>query len=155
MNTPKIERASAKDKAAINELLTENDLPLDGVEDMVSDFVLAKDKSGNVIGCGAIERIGDVGLLRSVAVSHSCQNNGVGSSIVKKIIGDAAKEGVNEIVLLTTTAKKFFETCFGFSETPRAAFDDALQSSTEWNLPRCSSAVVMRKDLSLNETETH
>jgi hypothetical protein len=48
---------------------------------------------------------------------------------------------------LTTTASEFFARRFGFCETPRTVFDKELAGSSEWNLPRCSSAVCMSLNL--------
>ena len=51
------------------------------------------------------------------------------------------------MVLLTTTARDFFARRFGFTEADRAEFDSQLSGSTEWGLPRCSSAVCMALDM--------
>ncbi|MDT5270494.1 MAG: hypothetical protein QOH49_2680 [Acidobacteriota bacterium] len=59
----------------------------------------------------------------------------------------ARAEGVEEVVLLTTTAKDFFGRKFGFEVSGRDAYEGALARSPEWNLPRCTSAVLMRLNL--------
>jgi hypothetical protein len=50
-------------------------------------------------------------------------------------------------VILTTTARDFFGRKFGFEVSGRDAYEGALARSPEWNLPRCSSAVLMRLNL--------
>ena len=133
-----------EDEAAILELLTATDLPLDGVSDHLDGFLVARDTSGEVIGCAGLEKHGTTGLLRSVAVAPNLQKSGLGSKLVEVIISDAKKNGVEEIVLLTTTARNFFEHRFSFVETNRDDYDEKLKDSPEWNLPRCSSACIMK-----------
>jgi len=66
------------------------------------------------------------------------------------VLKRAAGEGVTEVVLLTTTAKEYFQIKFGFNEARRSGYEKRLANSPEWNLPRCSSAVFMT--LKLNPT---
>lgn len=139
-----IEAASPENEAAILELLTATDLPHDGVSNYLGGFLIARDTSGEVIGCAGLEKYGTTGLLRSVAVSPNLQKSGLGSKLVETIVSDAKKNGVEEIVLLTTTARDFFEHRFSFVETTRAEYDEKLKDSPEWNLPRCSSACIMK-----------
>lgn len=142
-----IEAASAGDEAALLNLLTETDLPLDGVREYFDGFLIARDESGQIIGCAGLEIHGKLGLLRSVGVSPNLQKSGLGSQLVTSVISEARKNGIEEIVLLTTTARDFFARRFDFIETTREIYDERLQNSPEWTLPRCSSAVVMKLPL--------
>lgn len=147
MNDYAIEAASSADEDAILNLLTRTDLPLDGAAEHLGGFLVARDAAGRVVACAGLERHGNIGLLRSVAVAPDLQKSGLGSQLVAEIIERARTDGTAEIVLLTTTARKFFDKRFGFAETGRAQYDDALKNSPEWTLPRCSSAIVMSLDL--------
>lgn len=142
-----IKAALSADKAALLNLLTETNLPHDSALDFLGGFLIAGDDSGRIVGSAGLERHGNIGLLRSVAVSPELQKSGLGSRLVSAIIGEAKKSGIEEIVLLTTTARDFFARRFGFSETTRESYDGTLKDSPEWTLPRCSSAVVMRLNL--------
>ena len=51
-------------------LLSASSLPLDGAREHLANFVLAE-RTGTVVGCAVVERYGDAGLLRSVAVTES------------------------------------------------------------------------------------
>ena len=82
-------------------------------------------------------------LARSAAVAPQYQGCGIGSRLTKRLLERATSDGVERVVLLTSTASEFFARHFGFCETPRSAFDSELAASSEWNLPRCSSAVCM------------
>jgi len=139
-----IEVAKPSDEAAILDLLTATDLPHDGATDYLDGFLVARDESGEIVGCAGIERHGEIGLLRSIAVAPRLQKSGLGSRLVAKVIGEARKKGVQEIVLLTTTAREFFDRRFDFQETGRADYDARLKDSPEWTLPRCSSACIMK-----------
>jgi N-acetylglutamate synthase-like GNAT family acetyltransferase len=147
-----IEAASRSDEAAILDLLTATGLPHDGATDHLDGFIVARDESGDMVACAAIERHGEIGLLRSVAVAPHLQKSGLGSRLVSEAIGEARKKDVQEIVLLTTDARDFFARRFAFSETNRAEYDETLKNSPEWALPRCSSACVMK--LCLNDDES-
>jgi amino-acid N-acetyltransferase len=140
----KVRKGTGRDENAVRLLLERSDLPLDGVADCLGDFVVAE-SDGKLLACAGIERFGRLGLLRSVAVDAAERGSGLGLRIVQSAIGDAKESGVVELVLLTTTAHDFFARHFAFEETTREAYGDAFAASPEWNLPRCSTAVVMRK----------
>lgn len=139
-----IEAASSADEAAILNLLTATNLPHDGVGNYLDGFMVARNESGEMLACAGIERHGEIGLLRSVAVAPDLQKSGLGSRLVSKVITAARTKGVQEIVLLTTTASDFFARRFDFQETSRSEYETHLKDSPEWTLPRCSSACVMK-----------
>jgi len=139
--------ASSDDLSTILDLLTEVQLPHDGVAEHISRFFVARDESSRVVATIGMERHGNVALLRSAAVAPQYQHCGLGSRLTTHLLEHATGEGVERVVLLTTTAKDFFAQRFGFCETSRATYENELASSSEWNLPRCSSAVCMSLDL--------
>jgi amino-acid N-acetyltransferase len=94
-----------------------------------------------------MERYEKTGLLRSAAVAREYQGCGIGSRITERLLEQATSNGVERVVLLTSTAREFFAQRFGFREASRAVFDSELAQSSEWNLPRCSSAVCMCLEL--------
>ena len=138
-----IRKATAADLDQILDLLRVSSLPTDGVEEHLPHFFLARDSTDQLVGCAAVERYGTLGLLRSVAVSAGLQRSGLGSRLVKTVLNDAQHAGIDEVVLLTTTARDFFARHFAFQETTREPYTAQLAHSVEWQLPRCSSAVVM------------
>ena len=139
--------ASANDLPAILELLSQVQLPPDGVADNINNFLVARDESSRLVATIGLERHGNTALLRSAAVAPEYQGCGIGSRLTEKLLERATNDGVERVVLLTTTASEFFARRFGFCETSRTAFDKELAGSSEWNLPRCSSAVCMSLDL--------
>ncbi len=138
-----IERATPECLREALEILSQVDLPHDGVEEHLSGFLIARSEGGGIVGCVGLERHGELGLLRSAAVLPQCQGQWVGAKLIRELLKRAAGEGVTEVALLTTTAKDYFESKFGFKEAERARYEKRLRNSPEWNLPRCSSAVFM------------
>ena len=138
-----ITNASTDDLPAILNLLSEVQLPHDGVAENIDNFLTARDASSQLIATIGLERHGNTALLRSAAVAPQYQGCGIGAQLTKRLLEQATSDGVERVVLLTSTASEFFARHFGFCETPRSAFDSELAASSEWNLPRCSSAVCM------------
>jgi len=124
-------------------ILSQENLPHDGVEAHLGGFLVARNRGGKILGCVGIERHGNLGLLRSAAVLSEYQGQWIGRTLIRELLDRAAKEGVTEVALLTTTAKDYFQTKFGFKETERSRYENRLTNSLEWNLPRCSSATFM------------
>ena len=139
--------ASSDDLRDILDLLSRVQLPHDGVAENLNDFLLAKDESSRLIATIGMESYGNTALLRSAAVAPEYQGCGIGSQLTEKLLERATNNGVERVVLLTSTASEFFARRFGFCETSRTVFDKELAGSSEWNLPRCSSAVCMSLDL--------
>jgi N-acetylglutamate synthase-like GNAT family acetyltransferase len=136
--------ANNPDLPAIADLLALSGLPLDGVKEHLNEFVVGENGC-TVVACAGLERYGRFGLVRSVAVDPDARGTGLGRRIVEAVIDKAREKGVEELVLLTTTAPGFFARHFAFEVTTRDAYDEVFAASPEWSLPRCSTAVVMRK----------
>src|SRR5215217_6046923 len=138
-----ISKASAADLDDLLGLLTEVNLPHEGVSEHIRSFWIARNTDNRLVGCAGLERYDRLALLRSVAVSPYDRHAGLGSKLTAELLNNAVKDGVEEVVLLTTTARDFFARRFGFTEADRADYDERLVSSQEWLLPRCSSAIFM------------
>jgi len=144
MDDVRISRAARTDLPELLALLAAVDLPHEGVEEYLDGFMVARDAEGRLIGGIGLERHGGVGLLRSAAVAPDAQGSGLGLRLTSALLEAVRAEGVEEVVLLTATAEQLFGRKFGFEVAGRDAYAEALARSPEWNLPRCSSAVIMR-----------
>ena len=138
-----IEKASLACLDDVFEILSQVNLPHDGVKEHFSGFLVARSGEGKILGCVGLERHGELGLLRSAAVLSEYQSQWIGSKLVRELLKRVTNEGVAEVVLLTTTAKDYFQNKFGFKEAKRSDYEKLLADSPEWNLPRCSSAALM------------
>ena len=137
-----VRRAAPNDWDRIAELLRTAQLPLDGARDHLDGFVVAE-RGESMVGCAAVERYGDAGLLRSVAVAASERGKGTGIALVERCVSDASARGLRTMVLLTTTADGYFPR-FGFEVITREDAPDAVRASAEFRGACPASATVMR-----------
>jgi arsenate reductase len=147
----RIEKASPSCLQDVLEVLTQSELPHDGVREYFQDFFVARGDDGAVIGCVGLERHGEHALLRSLAVLPAWRGRQIGNRLVEALLDHAKSEGIRVVALLTTTAKEYFAGKFGFESADRAGYESKLQNSPEWNLPRCSSAVFMTRRLAADK----
>jgi len=138
-----IDSATQRDLPAIEALLTACELPVEGVKDLVDEFVIARN-NGRVVGVAAVEPCGAYGLLRSAAVDQSMRGRGVGRALVQHLIADAEMKGYRALYLLTTTAENYFP-AFGFIVASRDSVPTEIQSTSEFRDICPSSATVMRR----------
>lgn len=137
--------AQPTDWPAIAKLLADANLPLDGAQEHLGDFVLAV-RDEELIGTAALEKYGDYGLLRSVAVIASEHGRGLGAALTRQLIDQARRDHLCGIVLLTETAPEFFPR-FGFHRIDRAAVPLPAQDSLEFKSACPQTAVAMLLDL--------
>lgn len=141
----RIRNAEQPDLAAVESLLATNDLPLDGVRENFSSFVVAEQQDA-IVGAIGLELFDSAALLRSAVVSPDQRGNGVGRRLVEQILARAEEAGVEDVFLLTTTAGEYFPR-FGFTRTTRAAVPEAVKSSAEFRGACPDTAIVMARRL--------
>src|SRR5919198_6067307 len=103
----RIRRASAEDIAAIENLLRDADLTEGGVPDRLSDTFVADGATG-LVGTVSIERVGELGHLRALAVPRDHRGNGVGTILAAHAVTAARADGVHQLFAVTETAEGFF-----------------------------------------------
>src|SRR5688572_14561446 len=84
--------ARAEDLGAIERLLSESNLPLDGVADALPSFIIAEAPGAaglELVGVAGLEVCCDNALLRSVAVKPEWRSHGLGRVLVTRVIADA------------------------------------------------------------------
>lgn len=140
-----LRRASARDLTGVEDLLTKTKLPLGGVDVLIDSFIVAED-NGHLMGVAGVERHGEYGLLRSVAVDPTAQGRGVGRALVERLIGESTESGIAELYLLTTTAEEYFPV-FGFTKISRDATPVEIQETGEFTDLCPSTSTVMRRVL--------
>lgn len=138
--------ATATDLPSVQRLLTENKLPLGGVEDQFDTFIVAFTDDTTLIGCAGLEKYGHYGLIRSVVVQTAFQHKALGSKLVEQIEQLAKKHSISNLYLLTETAKDFFSKR-GYILISRNDVPKQIQESYEYSTACAVSAVVMKKDL--------
>lgn len=138
---PEIRRATARDLPAVEQFLTANELPIDGVREAFDDFVIAS-TGEELIGVGGLEVCCDNALLRSIAVAPEWRSHGIGRALVTRLISDAERRNIDALYLLTTTAEHYFPS-LGFVPTTRDAVPDDIRGTAEFRGACPASATVM------------
>ena len=145
MSATRLEPALPRDGAAIRCLLEGASLPVEDLATSPIRMWLARDGT-RVVGAAGLERHGDAALLRSLVVESSARDRGLGRRLVAALEDDARAEGITTLVLLTQTAKSFFEQ-LGYRVVDRASQPGAIQRSAEFVALCPTSAACMSKTL--------
>lgn len=135
--------ATEEDTHDIRALLDQNALPTSDIESSQPEFIVAREGAG-LVAVGGVQRFGAVGLLRSVAVRTDRRGAGLGQAVVQALEQNARHAGVTELVLLTQTARRFFER-LGYSVIERNAAPEAVLESEEFRALCPQSATCMLK----------
>ena len=128
--TTVLRHANAADWSAVASLLSANNLPLDGAQDHLSNYLLAC-RGADVVGVAGAEVYGNIALLRSIAVAPMVHGQGVGRMLVLRLLEEAKMHRMTEVYLLTTTATQYFSQ-FGFQRCSHDCAPPALQSSVQF-----------------------
>jgi amino-acid N-acetyltransferase len=133
--------ATPEDWSAVEALLQDAKLPLDGARAHFQNFTLAFQGEG-LVGCAGYERYGEVGLLRSVAVREALRGSGLGKQLTEQVLSAARTNGVTQMVLLTETAINFFPR-FGFKQIERGNVPLPALASLEFTTACPDTAAAM------------
>ncbi len=135
--------ARPEDLASVERLLSTSSLPLVGVAEALSSFVVAE-ADGTIVGVAGLEVCCDNALLRSVAVEAAWRSRGVGRALVTRVVSDAEARGIRALYLLTTTAERWFPG-FGFRQISRDEVPDDVRETDEFRSACPASATVMAR----------
>jgi amino-acid N-acetyltransferase len=143
----RIEGASSSDHAAVVVLLQDVNLPPDGIELNMNNFLIIRHPEAVagpevLVGSVGLEIYKDAALLRSLAVHPDFQGMGLGSKLVDSMIDFAKGKGINRLFLLTDTAEKFFEKK-GFVIVARDEVPEDMKQSIEFTTLCTSSPSMM------------
>src|SRR5262245_49652106 len=151
MSGVSVGRATPHDLAAIEALLTANQLATAGLRDSLETALVAR-VGTRTIGSVALEVYPSGVLLRSVAVDSAWRGRGIGRQLTSAGLTLARSLGAKAAYLLTTTAGDFFPR-FGFARIERAEVPDDVKQSIEFRSACPSSALVMRAALNAHVDE--
>lgn len=138
-----VEPAQAADAAAIRALLRSSGLPVEDIGE-VSSFLVAR--SGEIlVGTIGLERAGDTGLLRSLAVRSDARGKGVAHALCDALLLRARSTGAKSVYLLTTDAQGFFRK-LGFVEVARGSAPEAIRGTAQFGTLCPASAALMTRE---------
>jgi len=146
MSTISIRPARPDDFGTILALLEEASLPTQDLGNARPVYFWIAERDGRIVGAGGLEQYGDAGLLRSLVVTHAARGTGLGIALVEMLEDAAVAMGISQLVLLTRTARSFFEHR-GYSVIARESAPDAVRTSAEFRVFCPAPAVCMTKSL--------
>jgi len=126
-------------------LLSSEKLPTSDLPVSLENF-LATIENDELVGVIGLERYGDYGLLRSLAVRSDYRNQNVAGKLVDEIEKLAESESLKAIFLLTETAPDYFSRK-GYKIIARSEMPAEVQQSSEFSHVCPQSAIAMKKDL--------
>ena len=141
----RIEDARVGDLGEVSGLLQANELGAWRRGEQDAELLVARDRDGRLVGCGALVYCGDLGLLRSVAVAAELRRTGVGRALVAALLELPRARSLVAVYLLTATAAGFFAR-LGFAPVEREEVPAAIRSTEQYRTECPASAVVMRRD---------
>ncbi len=142
-----IEPQRARDRARVMELLQQANLADDdwlGGQAAV-DFLVMRE-GGQVVGAVGLQNAAGAGLLRSLVVLPSLHRQGRGAALVLAAEQLAARRGIDDMYLLTTTVPGFFA-LLDYLRVERASAPPAVQQTVQFARLCPASAVCMHKRL--------
>ena len=132
----------------IDALLERAGLPVADLRDGGPVHLFALRPDGRVTGVVGIEAHGAVGLLRSLAVDEAHRKGGHGRELVAFAEAWAARNGIDALYLLTTTAGDFFAR-LGYAAIPRSEAPAAIAGTAQFAGLCPASSTFMRKALAV------
>lgn len=140
-----IQPAVAEDLGDVRRLLTSEGLPANDLESQFPSAYVVARAGAELIAAAALERHGEVGLLRSVAVAARHRGSGLARALVEDRLRAAGAASLRRVYLLTTTAPEYFAR-LGFAPVSRASAPPELQRSSEFASVCPGSAICMAAD---------
>ncbi len=138
------EMAAETAVTSFTQLLESNNLPVRDLIPSVKKFLLLSESE--VIGTGGLEIFGNIGLIRSVSVADAYKGKGYGKEISSRLESAAKQLNVQELFLLTDTAKDFFVK-LDYQIIDRIAVPQAIRETQQFSSICPSSAIIMMKKI--------
>ena len=138
-----IRAAHASEFAAIRDLLELAGLPTGDLTTSKIEWLVAV-SDGQLEGVVGLESFGSAALLRSLAVQPSARGSGIASAMVGELELRSHERGVQQLLLLTQTAERFFRDR-GYTVVDRTDAPAEMRASAEFRSLCPSSAVCMAK----------
>ena len=136
-----IRQATQSDIAAIKEILTSANLPLQGVEALVNTCWLAIIDE-QVVGVGAYAPYGASALIRSFAVAKKYRGGGIARQLFERVLTETQAAGIENLYLLTEDAQGFFRK-LGFITIDRKDAPTSIQKTEQFASVCPESALLM------------
>ncbi len=124
-------------------LLRAEELPTEDLDDSVELF--GAYEADQLVGVVGLQRCGDLGLLRSLAVVSQRRGRGVARALCERVFVRARERALDSIWLLTTSARDYFAR-HGFDVVDRAQVPESIRATAQFASLCPASASVMRSN---------
>ncbi|MGC8659577.1 MAG: N-acetyltransferase [Desulfomonilaceae bacterium] len=149
-----IRKATLKDVKKIHALISEQakggHLLARAIADIYSqirDFSVVENNDGEIIGCGALRIVWeDLAEIRSVAVQFERQQQGVGRSLVEKLIEESCEMGIRKVFVLTYRVSFFGKIGFALMDKsllPHKIWADCVKCP---KFPECDEVAMAKEN---------
>lgn len=139
-------RATPAHPPAVRNLLERCGLPIADLKPKHLEHFLVCRTQGGLVGAVGLELLGNIGLLRSLAVAPEFRGRRLAHELWARIHADARSRDIQQLYLLTTTAAPLFAR-WGFRSVARDVVPEAVRATPEYSALCPSTATVMAKDL--------
>src|SRR5688572_2384263 len=126
-----IRPATSSDLTAVQRLLRDASLPVDGVTEFFPENYAVGESNGEIVAAIGVEQYGDHGLLRSAVVAETERGTGLGAGLTNERMEWCRTQDFRSLYLLTTTAAPFFE-YMGFARIDRSEVPAEVQGAPEF-----------------------
>jgi amino-acid N-acetyltransferase len=141
---PTIRLGQDADLTAVLALLQAAGLPTADLTSVTCLHLWVLEAEDSLVGVVGMERFGARALLRSLAVAPSYRQRGMGHQLVARLESEARADDVEQLVLLTETAERFFR-AIGYEAIDRRRVPEEIRQSAEFRSLCPASAVCMSK----------
>ncbi len=131
----------------VQKLLSNKGLPFEDLSTSQHVTLFAMQNNNGLVGTVVVEHYEKEVLIRSLAVHCDYRNEGYGKDLLAFAESWSAKNGIESLYLLTTTAEKYF-TQYGYQEIDRNQASTAITKTTQFSTLYPSSAILMVQRLS-------
>jgi len=138
--------ATAADLPAVRALLKRCALPTaDLLPAHMDRFIICR-TNGQLVATVGIQVLGDVALLRSLAVAPEVRGRRLAHALWTRARAEVVRFGIGRLYLLTTTAAGLFSR-WGFRSVARDGVPEAVRATAEYSSLCSVSATVMAVEL--------
>lgn len=136
--------ATIDDLTAIQTLLIQHQLPVDGLTQHIQHFEVVM-ANNHLIGVAGVEQYFPFALIRSVAIDAQYQHQHIGKKLIENLLSKLNQAGFTTYYLLTETAPTFFSK-LNFHIIQRSEVPLVIQQTQEFATICPASAIVMTKN---------
>ena len=140
--------AVVQDIGQIENVLKKYNLPVNDILEYIDNFIVSE-KENKIIGVGGYETLGEIALIRSIAVAQEYRGKSVGVNIYNLLERKIQDIGIKEVYLLTETATDYFRK-LGFTIKERTSIPKVVTQTKQFKELCPSTAVVMFNKLAIN-----